>query len=151
MTCTSPLPSRRAAGRPPQHQIAERRTRLLQVAGDLFLQGGYHRVSLQRIASHAGVAVRTIYTTFGGKADRHKNLVRCVRRPTLALLSQNLQSPAYQTMIEFDLTDRRSQRYRADCRSKKLHYSKLAKNRFLAGCWQLYRVRLDPWPQQTST
>jgi len=56
------------------------------------LQGGCHRVSLQRIASHAGVAVRTIYTTFGGKAGLFE-AVLCTGQDRLSSL-ETLLDPA---------------------------------------------------------
>lgn len=60
--------ARRAAGRPRKGEAGKRREHLIDVASALFLEAGFHRVSLARIASEAGVAVRTIYSAFGGKA-----------------------------------------------------------------------------------
>jgi len=59
---------RRTAGRPRKGEAEERRNLLLGVAAQLFMEAGFHRVSLARIASEAQVAVRTIYNAFGSKA-----------------------------------------------------------------------------------
>jgi TetR/AcrR family transcriptional repressor of mexJK operon len=58
----------KAAGRPRAADKAARRAALLQTAGQLFLEKGYSKVSLEMIAREAHVAVRTIYVKFGGKA-----------------------------------------------------------------------------------
>lgn len=53
----------------------ETRTRMLTAARDLFVQRGYGATSLQEIADRAGVAVQTIYFTFGNKRVLLKELV----------------------------------------------------------------------------
>jgi TetR/AcrR family transcriptional repressor of mexJK operon len=58
----------KAAGRPRAADKAARRAALLNTAGQLFLEKGYSKVSLEMIAREAHVAVRTIYVKFGGKA-----------------------------------------------------------------------------------
>ncbi|MRX07205.1 TetR family transcriptional regulator [Pseudoduganella sp. FT25W] len=58
----------KAAGRPRAADKAARREALLHTAGQLFLEKGYSKVSLEMIAREAHVAVRTIYVKFGGKA-----------------------------------------------------------------------------------
>ncbi|MBA5688886.1 TetR/AcrR family transcriptional regulator [Rugamonas apoptosis] len=55
-------------GRPRKIEAHARQRHLLAVATELFTTAGYHAISLARIASEARVAVRTIYTTFDGKA-----------------------------------------------------------------------------------
>lgn len=57
-----------APGRPRKDELDQRRSHLIEVATALFLDRGYHRVSLALIAQEARVAVRTIYLGFGGKA-----------------------------------------------------------------------------------
>ncbi len=57
----------KAAGRPRAADKAARRAALLHTAGQLFLEKGYSKVSLEMIAREAHVAVRTIYVQFGGK------------------------------------------------------------------------------------
>lgn len=51
------------------------RTRMLTAARELFVQRGYGATSLQEIADRAGVAVQTIYFTFGNKRVLLKELV----------------------------------------------------------------------------
>lgn len=58
----------KAAGRPRAADKEARRAALLSTAGQLFLEKGYSKVSLEMIAREAHVAVRTIYVKFGGKA-----------------------------------------------------------------------------------
>lgn len=57
----------RNKGRTPVSQQAGRNLHLLAVAERLFLDKGYHHVSLALVASSAGVATRTVYTCFGSK------------------------------------------------------------------------------------
>jgi AcrR family transcriptional regulator len=56
------------AGRPKESDIGSRDFQLLDVAASLFLDIGYHQVSIDQIVRAAGVAGRTIYARFGGKA-----------------------------------------------------------------------------------
>ncbi|TFW14907.1 TetR/AcrR family transcriptional regulator [Duganella callida] len=58
----------KSAGRPRASDKEARRAALLHTAGQLFLEKGYSKVSLEMIAREAHVAVRTIYVKFGGKA-----------------------------------------------------------------------------------
>lgn len=74
-----PTQVRRAAGRPRKEDLAHRIDHLIACAGNLFLQKGYHKVSLHLIAREAGVAVRTIYLKFGGKAGLFNAVVRAHR------------------------------------------------------------------------
>ncbi|MBP2705033.1 TetR/AcrR family transcriptional regulator [Microbispora sp. RL4-1S] len=53
----------------------ETRRRILDAARDLFVQHGYGATALQEIADRAGVAVQTIYFTFGNKRALLKELV----------------------------------------------------------------------------
>jgi AcrR family transcriptional regulator len=50
------------------------RRRILEAARDLFLADGYGQTTLQAIADRAGVAVQTIYFTFGNKRTVLKEL-----------------------------------------------------------------------------
>src|SRR3954467_14238250 len=52
----------------------ETRRRMLEAARELFLQHGYGATTLQEIADRAGVAVQTIYFTFGNKRALLKEL-----------------------------------------------------------------------------
>lgn len=51
------------------------RRRMLEAARELFVQRGYGATTLQEIADRAGVAVQTIYFTFGNKRVLLKELV----------------------------------------------------------------------------
>src|SRR6266545_2689016 len=53
----------------------ETRRRMLQAAGELFAEHGYGATTLQEVAARAGVAVQTIYFTFGNKRTLLKELV----------------------------------------------------------------------------
>jgi TetR/AcrR family transcriptional repressor of mexJK operon len=63
---TSAVPSR-GAGRPRREAVAARQDELLKMALEQFLTHGYAHVSLAMVARAARVAMRTIYTKFGGK------------------------------------------------------------------------------------
>src|SRR3954447_9720802 len=52
----------------------ETRRRMLEAARELFVQQGYGATALQEIADQAGVAVQTIYFTFGTKRALLKEL-----------------------------------------------------------------------------
>jgi AcrR family transcriptional regulator len=68
-SCTTPhQPGTVCAGRPRLDEVEARTQNLLKVAGELFVEFGYGKVSLEQIARAARVAVRTIYVKFGGKA-----------------------------------------------------------------------------------
>ncbi|GAA1282604.1 TetR family transcriptional regulator [Planotetraspora silvatica] len=53
----------------------ETRRRMLEAASELFVQHGYGATTLQEIADRAGVAVQTIYFTFGNKRVLLKELI----------------------------------------------------------------------------
>ena len=53
---------------------AETETRLIRAATELFVHRGYAATTLADVATHAGLATRTIYVRFANKADL---LLRC--------------------------------------------------------------------------
>lgn len=57
----------------------ERDRHMLSVAEQLFLEKGYHQVSLALVASSAGVATRTIYARFGEKRAMLEEILECRR------------------------------------------------------------------------
>ena len=65
----------KAAGRPRAADLEARNRNLVEKAGQLFLEMGYGKVSLELIAREAHVAVRTIYVKFGGKAGLFKEVL----------------------------------------------------------------------------
>jgi len=56
-------------GRPTAAQIVLRDERILKIAIDLFAENGFSATTLESIARHARVALRTIYQQFGGKEE----------------------------------------------------------------------------------
>jgi TetR/AcrR family transcriptional repressor of mexJK operon len=58
----------KSAGRPKASDAEARMHELVHIAGTMFLENGYAKVSLEAIARRAHVAVRTIYVKFGGKS-----------------------------------------------------------------------------------
>jgi AcrR family transcriptional regulator len=50
-----------------QEQAAQTRARIVESAGELFVAQGYGRTTIRQIAEAAGVAVDTVYATFGSK------------------------------------------------------------------------------------
>lgn len=74
----------KAAGRPRAADKAARRAALLHTAGQLFLEKGYSKVSLEMIAREAHVAVRTIYVKFGGKVGLLEAIIADGRASYLA-------------------------------------------------------------------
>jgi TetR/AcrR family transcriptional repressor of mexJK operon len=90
---TSPLTVARPKGRASKDMALAREAELVDIAFDLFARDGYHGVSLAMIASRAHVAVRTIYTTFGGKAGLVRAMTERERKRHEAQLAQ-LRLPA---------------------------------------------------------
>jgi TetR/AcrR family transcriptional repressor of mexJK operon len=56
-------------GRPTSTDLAQRKTRIVDVATSLFLEKGFAETSLMDVARQAGVATRTIYQHYGNKED----------------------------------------------------------------------------------
>jgi AcrR family transcriptional regulator len=79
--------SYRGAGRTPVARQAERDRHLLSVAERLFLEKGYHQVSLALVAGTAGVATRTIYLRFGDKRALLEEIIECRRDASVAALA----------------------------------------------------------------
>lgn len=56
-------------------RAAERRTQLLEVAGNLFAEHGYHGLSMESLAEAAGVSKPVLYQHFPSKRDLYLGLV----------------------------------------------------------------------------
>ena len=69
----------RVAGRPKAAEAEARLQELVAIAGELFLEKGYSKVSLDMIARRARVAVRTIYVKFGGKSGLFREVLLSAR------------------------------------------------------------------------
>jgi AcrR family transcriptional regulator len=68
------LEKKRAGGRPPAHEVEERRNHLIAVATQLFLSNGYEATSMETIARMAGASKTTIYRNFGDKTDLFRTI-----------------------------------------------------------------------------
>ncbi|MEV7098854.1 helix-turn-helix domain-containing protein [Amycolatopsis sp. NPDC051045] len=64
----------RKAGQKKVRDAAQTRRRMLEAARELFVRNGYGATTLKEIADRAGVAVQTIYFTFGNKRVLLKEL-----------------------------------------------------------------------------
>ncbi len=51
-----------------REQAARTRVKIIEAAGRVFLEVGYARATIPRIAAEAGVAVETVYRSASGKA-----------------------------------------------------------------------------------
>jgi TetR/AcrR family transcriptional regulator, mexJK operon transcriptional repressor len=73
--------SLRRRGRPTAESAEARNQRIEQVAREVFTSLGYARASIDEIARRAGVAKRTLYSVYGGKAGLFERLIRQTARP----------------------------------------------------------------------
>ena len=71
-------------------ELEERSKRIVDTAIELAEQGGFEAVRLRDVASHAGVALGTLYRRFRSKEDL---LVAALDQETLALEKRILQRP----------------------------------------------------------
>jgi TetR/AcrR family transcriptional repressor of mexJK operon len=92
MNTSTPAAGRRK-GRVSKEMASTRDTQVVDIAFDLFVRDGYHAVSLATIAAEARVAVRTIYTRFGGKAGLLREMIDRERLRHQAQLAR-LPAPA---------------------------------------------------------
>jgi TetR/AcrR family transcriptional repressor of mexJK operon len=63
------------AGRPTAAELERRKSRVMEVATDLFVANGYAATSLVDIARGAGVATRTLYQHFGDKEALFREVI----------------------------------------------------------------------------
>jgi AcrR family transcriptional regulator len=84
-----------------QEQAAQTRRDILAAAGTLFRERGYAQASMPVIASESGVAVETLYRTFGGKAALFRAVVEAAIAggPTRADVPVE-ERPAIRAVIE---------------------------------------------------
>ena len=61
-------------------------TRLLDIAQRHFLTAGYHETSVDNITREAGIAKKTLYHHFGGKAGLFTAIVKALRRSWISEL-----------------------------------------------------------------
>jgi TetR/AcrR family transcriptional regulator, mexJK operon transcriptional repressor len=80
----SGIAERPSAGRPTREQAEARHGELLDVALDLFLDGGYAQTTMEAVAAAVGMTKRTIYARYPDKASLFRATVqRAVERTTL--------------------------------------------------------------------
>lgn len=84
-----------------QEQAAQTRRDILAAAGVLFRERGYAQTSMPAIASSSGVAVETLYRSFGGKAALFRAVVEAAIAggPTRADVPVE-ERPAIRAVIE---------------------------------------------------
>jgi AcrR family transcriptional regulator len=91
---------RHSAGRPTQNELEIRKSRVIEVATELFLQYGYAETALVDVAKHAGVATRTIYQHFGDKADVFKAVIDSREEETEHELPEfDADQPVFDTLL----------------------------------------------------
>jgi len=66
---------KRPPGRPKVLTDRERRKRILDVAGELFMEEGFEATDMKRIAERAGMSKRTLYLVFQNKEELFATLV----------------------------------------------------------------------------
>jgi AcrR family transcriptional regulator len=89
-------------GRPTKGNESLSRDRLLDAALELFLEHGYGNLSMETIARHAQVSMRTIYSQFGGKAGLFGSLIR--RCSDQFVISLSDEASPEQVLSEFAQT-----------------------------------------------
>jgi AcrR family transcriptional regulator len=95
-------------------QAAQTRRDIVQAAGALFRAGGYAGVSMPAIASEAGVAVETIYRSFGSKAGLFQAVVEAAVAGGAARADVPVEDrPAIRAVIEEPDPLRQVERYAA--------------------------------------
>lgn len=90
----------KGAGRPKAAEVEARLADLAQTAGRLILENGYSNVSLEMIAREARVAVRTIYTKFGGKAGILQAVMQAKRAEFFADMDMDLDPRPIKTVLD---------------------------------------------------
>src|SRR6202050_5611946 len=73
-------------GRPTLKEADARMTRLLDIARRHFLAAGYRETSIDGITREAGIAKKTLYHHFGGKAGLFTAIIETLRRSWIAEL-----------------------------------------------------------------
>jgi len=82
-----------------EEAASETRMRILQMAGPLLLDGGYHAMTVASLAKKAGVSPQTVYNSVGGKAE----VVKAVYDILLAGDEEPIpmsQRPAFRAMTD---------------------------------------------------
>jgi len=97
---------KRRPGRPQALIPDERRLRILEAAGLLFIQQGFDETNMEQIAQRCGMSKRTVYTVFKSKdalfaalvcdvdSDQHPGKFKCQDEPTAESLFDALYHTA---------------------------------------------------------
>lgn len=93
MTRTAATPEVNLGGRPTRLEAESRLMRLLDVARRHFLAAGYRETSVDGIAREAGIAKKTLYHHFGGKAGLFTAIIETLRRSWIAELRDIVLMP----------------------------------------------------------
>lgn len=83
----------RSGGRPTHREAARRLDRVLDIGQRQFLANGYSETSLDAIARASGVAKKTLYHHFGGKAGLFAAILEALRRSWIAELQDIVLQP----------------------------------------------------------
>jgi AcrR family transcriptional regulator len=86
-------PRPKSGGRPTQREAARRLDRVLDIGQRQFLANGYSETSLDAIARASGVAKKTLYHHFGGKAGLFAAILEALRRTWVAELQDIVLQP----------------------------------------------------------
>jgi AcrR family transcriptional regulator len=86
MARTAPARRAKIGGRPTLKEADVRMTRLLDIARRHFLAAGYRETSIDGITREAGIAKKTLYHHFGGKAGLFTAIIETLRRSWIAEL-----------------------------------------------------------------
>lgn len=107
---TLPAPARPAAPTPSRPPKGERTAvRILDVAEELFAQGGYAATSLRDIAVQVGIQQPGLYRYYSGKEELYRQVFERALRPLFDLWDGILAQPepsAMPAQLPADLTDR---------------------------------------------
>lgn len=91
MTGQQPVQHKRGPGRLTAAETALLEDRLLQSAEEVFVEQGYARATMERIAQGAGVGRKTLYARYANKSEV---LAAVVNRMLDAAMTQNERHPA---------------------------------------------------------
>lgn len=94
---------RKRRGRPKVAPDSEQRTRIVDAATRLFLNGGYGKTAMSEIAAAAHVSLTTIYRLFPGKPDLFAAVVQNHRHSMLALPGDYTDVPLNEALAQIFL------------------------------------------------
>ena len=83
----------KAAGRPPQFSVEEKREKVFAAAFDCILQYGYSKTSLEDIARKAGISRSSLYQLFKNKEDLVSSLAEEMMNEKLAMVETEASAP----------------------------------------------------------